>query len=379
MSNSRFDVIIVGLGAMGSSAAFHLASRGARVLGLEKFDIPHTHGSSHGFSRMTRMAYHEHPDYVPLLKSAFTLWHELESLGGQKLIYPVGGLYMGPLAGMLVAGSLKAAREHHLPHEILDRDELRRRYPQFELPDDFVGMLERDAGFILPEKAIATAALLALRHGAELHGREPVMEWTNDGDGVRVTTPRNTYLASKIIFCGGAWTDRLVRDLGIPLNVTRQILAWVWPKTPAMFEPGKLPVWAIDHLDDTIHYGFPMMLDSPGFKLAHHAAGETADPDKVNRDIAPSDEENLRALLKRNIPQADGPLLSARVCLYTNSPDHHFIVGQLPENPRVILAGGFSGHGFKFAPVIGKALSDLATDGKTPLPIEFLSPARYRT
>lgn len=370
------DTIVVGLGAMGAAAAWQLASRGARVLGLEQFDIPHTLGSSHGFSRMTRMAYFEHPDYVPLLRSANRLWQQLEAETGQKLIYMTGGLYLGPAAGELVGGSLTAAKTHALAHELIGQDQLRRRYPQFHLPDDFVGFLDHDAGFILPEKAVAALAGLALRRGAQLHGREPVLDWSADATGVTVTTHRATYRAAKAIICGGPWSEQLLRGIGVPLRVTRQVMGWVWPKRPELFEPPRLPVWAVDHLDGSIHYGFPMWPDSPGFKLCHHAPAQEADPTSVDRQISDGDEQTIRPFLRRFIPDADGPLLSMRVCLYTNSPDGHFVIDRHPEHPQVIFACGFSGHGFKFAPAIGAALADLATAGKTDHRIEFLARQR---
>ena len=373
----RYDVIVIGLGAMGSAACYHLAGRGARVLGLEKFDIPHGNGSSHGFTRMIRMAYREHPDYVPLVKSAFSLWRELEAESGQKLMQVTGGLYMGPIDGIYVGGALASAKKHTLPFELLDRSTIGRRYPQFEVPDNFVGMLEKNAGFIRPEKAVATHAGLALRRGAELHGQEPVIGWSADESGVEVVTERGSYRADQAIFCGGAWTDRLVRDLGIPLRVSRQVLGWVWPKKPEAFEFGRIPVWAIDNLDGSNHYGFPMTADSPGLKVAHNAAGPTTDPDIVGRSPMPGDEETFRGMLQKRIPDADGPLLSLRICLYTNTPDRYFIVDRHPHHSRVVLACGFSGHGFKFATVIGQILADLTTKGKTEHSIDFLGLSRF--
>lgn len=373
----RYDVIVVGLGAMGSAACYHLAGQGARVLGLEKFDIPHANGSSHGFSRMIRMAYREHPDYVPLVKSAFDLWKELEAEGGQKLMHVTGGLYMGPIDGVYVGGALNSARRHALPFELLDRADLGRRYPQFHVPENFVGMLERNAGFILPEKAIATHAILALRRGAQLRGREPVTRWSADDRGVEIVTERGTYRAGQALFCGGAWTDQLVRDLGVPLRVTRQVLGWVWPKTPDAFEFGRIPAWAIDNLDGSSHYGFPMTVDSPGFKVAHNGTGAAADPDRVVRTAMPEDEHTFRGMLRSRIPDADGPVLSLRICLYTNSPDRYFIIDRHPTHSRVVLACGFSGHGFKFATVVGQILSDLITRGKTEHSIGFLGLSRF--
>lgn len=371
-----FDVIVVGVGAMGSSACYQLARRGLSVLGLDRFDIPNALGSSHGQSRMIRLAYYEHPDYVPLLKRAYELWDELESISGEKLLHITGGIYIGPENGELVGGSLRAARQHGLDHELLDHDELRRRFPQFHVPGEWVGLHEPRAGFLRPERVVAAYAQAALRAGAELHGREAVVEWGADAHGVTVQTTRSVYRADHLIFCGGPWSAQLLRDLQVPLVVTRQVMGWVWPKEPELFGLGRLPVWAIDRQDGTLHYGFPMSSDVPGFKVAHHAKGRATEPDLVMRDPLPGDEETFRPVLRQMIPAADGPLLSLKVCLYTNSPDQHFIIDRHPQVERVTLACGFSGHGFKFASVVGEVLADLATNGRTALPARFLSMGR---
>ena len=372
-----FDVIVIGVGAMGSSVCFQLARRGVRVLGLEQFDIPHALGSSHGQSRMIRLAYYEHPDYVPLLKRAYQLWDELESISGQKLLYRTGGVYIGPIDGEVVGGSLHAAREHKLAHELLDHAELGRRFPQFTVPEPWVAVWEPEAGFLTPENVIAAYAEAALRGGAELHGREMVTSWEADAGGVTVRTTRDEYRADKLIFCGGPWTSKLVADLGVRLVVTRQVWGWVWPKKPEFFELGRLPVWAIDHLDGTLHYGFPLLKDVPGFKIGHHGPGRETDPERVARDPQARDEETFRPVLKNMIPAADGALLSMKVCMYTNSPDHHFIIDRHPIHERVTLACGFSGHGFKFASVVGEVLADLAMEGRTRLPAQFLGLGRF--
>ncbi len=372
-----YDVIVVGVGTMGSAACYHLAKQGARVLGLEKFDIPHHQGSSTGFSRAIRCSYHEHPDYVPFVRSAFAMWQDLEAETGQKLMHLTGALYMGPEKGSAVGGALLSARKYQLPFELMNRAELGRKYPQFTVPDDFVGMFEQNAGFILPELGVATHALRALQLGAELHGREGVTSWTADANGVTVVTPRGTYHANQLVFSGGAWTDQLVKDIGVPLRVTRQVLGWVWPKNPAAFGIDRLPVWVIDRLDGSTYYGFPMMPDNPGFKLALHCPSTSADPDTVPRTVQPGDEETFRPCLQKFIPEADGPLLSLRTCLYTYSPDRHFIIDRHPTQARVTLACGFSGHGYKFATAVGQALADLATKGKTAHPIGFLGLSRF--
>jgi sarcosine oxidase len=374
---NKFDVIVVGVGAMGASTCWELARRGVRVLGLEQFDIPHTRGSSHGFSRMIRMAYYEHPDYVPLLRRAYERWEQLEKATGQKLLYITGGLYMGWRESEVIAGSLAAAQQYQLAHELIEHADLKTRYPQFELPADHVGLLEPRAGFLVPERVISAYAEDALASGAEIHGQEAVQSWGPIANRMTVKTNRASYEADQLIFCGGAWTTRLVRDLGIDLVVTRQVMGWVWPKQPSLFEIGTLPVWAIDSPRGSIWYGFPITDEPPGFKIALHARGSVADPDQVNREISPDDEKTFRECLTGYIPRADGPVLSMRTCLYTNSPDSHFIIDRHPRLQRVLLACGFSGHGFKFASVVGEVLADYATRGKTDLPARFLGLSRF--
>ena len=372
-----FDVIVVGVGAMGAATCWQLARRGVRVLGLEQFDIPHAQGSSHGYSRVTRTAYYEHPDYVPLLRRAHALWRELESESGEEILHLVGGLYLGPHDGDLVGGSLRSAREHGLRHEVLPQEEIARRFPHFNLPEDWLGVFENDAGFLLPELAISACVDRALRAGAEIHGHEPVLSWQEDREGVRVTTARGTYCAARVVFTGGAWSSRLVRDLGVELRVTRQVLGWVWPQEPASFRSETFPVWMIDRGGGATYYGFPMQTLSPGLKVALHAPLTPTDPDRVAREVLPGDEETFRPCLRQYLPAADGPLLALRTCLYTNSPDGHFILDRHPRHERVIVAAGFSGHGFKFASVIGEALADLASTGQTALPIGFLRMGRF--
>jgi len=370
-------VIVVGVGGMGSAACYHLAKRGARVLGLEQFNIPHELGSSHGFSRMIRSAYYEHADYVPLLRRAWQLWEDLGRESGRPLLHATGGVYIGPGDSGFIHRSADAARRHGLPHQMLDRQQLAAKCPQFFVPDDYVALHETYAGFIEPERAISAHTSLAMQNGAEIHGNEPVTDWSSDDQGVTVRTARDTYRADQLIFCGGAWSDRLVRDLGVELVVTRQVLGWVQPKRTRLFDMGSFPVWAIDHLDGTIHYGFPILTDSPGLKVAHHRAGPRTTPETVVRHTLPGDEDDFRGVLTKFLPDADGPLLSIRICLYTNSPDGHFIIDRLPKHDRVTIACGFSGHGFKFATVVGEVLADLATTGKTDLPITFLGLNRF--
>lgn len=380
-----FDTIVLGTGAMGSAACFHLARRGVKVLGLEQFGIPHALGSHHGDTRMIRLCYYEHPDYVPLLRRAYALWEELENHSAQRLLHMTGGIYMGPESSEFVNGTVHAAKLHSLEHELIPRQEIARRFPQFHVPDDFVGVWEPNAGFLLPEKVVAAHAVLAMRHGAELHGHEPAIEWKADAGGVTVRTAKDTYSARHLVICGGAWSDQLRMQVSSPLTVTRQVLGWVQPKKPELFAHGVLPVWAIDHVDGTQHYGFPMLEGEafgsarPGFKIAHHWHGPATSADTINRLPQAEDENDFRPTLRAMIPDADGPLLSMAICMYTCSPDSHFIIDTIGAGRNVTYACGFSGHGFKFASVIGEVLADLALEGKTAHPIGFLSPQRFAT
>jgi sarcosine oxidase len=376
-AGQRFDVIVIGVGGMGSSACYHLARRGVRVLGLEQFNIPHSKGSSHGFTRMIRSAYYEHVNYVPLVKRAFELWKQLEDESLTKVLHVTGGLYLGPADGEVVVGSLRASQTHGLAYELFGQRELQSQYPQFHVPQDWMGLYEYQAGFLVPELAISAHVDMAMRHGAQIHGNEPVVRWETSAAGASVTTTKGTYEADELVFCGGAWSDKLITDLGVKLLATRQVLGWVQPVRRDPFLLGVLPVWGIDMGDGSLFYGFPLMADNPGFKVARHAPGTPTDPDTINREPQPGDEKGFRGPLKYFLPDADGPLMSLRICMYTNSPDHHFIIDRHPTRPRVTLACGFSGHGFKFASVIGEALADLAMKQASELPIEFLGMKRF--
>ncbi len=370
--SAGYDVIVIGVGAMGSSACLHLAQRGARVLGLEQFAIPNAFGSSHGESRMIRLCYAEHPDYVPLLRRAYELWAELEDQSGRELLHLTGGLYLGRADRDFVGGALRAAEVHGLPHELLAHHQLAERFPQFRLPADHVGLYEPTAGFLRPQQVIRAQAEAALRHGARLQGHERVLEWQANETGVIVRTDRGSYEADRLVFCGGAWSAALLGEIGVSLVVMRQVIGWVWPRRPQLFEPASFPVWAIENPDSSLHYGFPIIPGGLGLKVAHHFQGEATSPDEIDRGLRAGDEDDFHPALACVLPDADGPLLSMRVCMYTSSPDSHFIIDRHPEHRRVTLAAGFSGHGFKFAAVVGEVLADLTLDGRTDLPVGFL-------
>jgi sarcosine oxidase len=361
----------------------HLAQRGARVLGLEQFDIPHELGSSGGDTRMIRLCYCEHPDYVPLLRRAYAAWDDLGARIGKRIIQRTGVLYIGPEGGELVAGSERAAREHAIEHQMLSRRDMT-RYEMFRIPAHFIAMFEPEGGFVRSTLAITTMAEQALRHGARLHTREAVLDWHADEQGVEVETGRGRYRADRLVLTAGAWTPQLVMHLGVPLQVTRQVLSWIWPEHTGSerFRLGSFPCWGIE--DDApgftgMYYGFPMMRDQLGLKIALHAPGAIVNLQRIDRTPHPQDAESIAPLFGKYLPSARGPVMRQKICLYTMSPDGHFIVDRLPGYDNVVIAAGFSGHGFKFAPVIGEALADLAQYGRSELPIEFLGLKRFGT
>jgi len=373
--NRHFDVIVVGVGTMGAATCYHLAKREHSVLGLEQFDIPHQSGSHHGHSRMIRQSYFEHPNYVPLLRRAYDLWEELEIESGLDIIHLTGGLYLGPPEATILGGSKLAAERHDLPHERLDRAALTKRFPTFQLPDHFEGFYEERAGYVVPERAMEAHATLARRNGAVLNEREGLVEWKSEGEGIRVRTNRGEYAADRLVLTTGAWTSQILDSLAIKLVTTRQLLAWFRPKDALPFEKGRFPCWFIETDSPYGHYGFPIQEEQAGVKIALHRPGKPIDPNELPAaEAAPNGEElaSLRETLEQFLPEAIGPLLATRHCLYTNSPDGHFIIDHHPEYPAVILACGFSGHGFKFATVMGEVIADLTSFGKTNHPIDFL-------
>ena len=367
------DVIVGGLGAHGSAAAYHLASRGASVLGFDRFARGHTLGSSGGLSRIIRLSYYEHPDYVPLLRRAWTLWRELERESGETLLTQTGGLYAGNPEGELVGGALRSARTHELEHEVLDARALRARYPLFEWPDGWQGVVERQAGWLAPERIIETHLRLAEESGATLRFDEPIERWESTPDGVRVTTATGTFEAKQLVIAAGAWVPQLAPSLAPELSVERNVLFWFEP-TAERDAFARLPVYIVQDTD-RIFYGFPYV-GGQGLKVAGLHFGDKADPDKLDRAASARDEERVRSWLRRRMPLANGPKRDAKVCMYTNTHDANFILDRLAGHPNVVVASACSGHGFKFSSVIGEILADLVIDGETRHSISFLSADR---
>ena len=375
-SEPRFDVIVIGIGGMGSATAYHLARRGKSVLGLERFDIPNDQGSSHGVTRIIRLAYYEDPSYVPLLRRSYELWRELQRLAGEQLLYLTGSIDAGPPDSAVFQGSLLSAQLHNLPHEILTSDELTRRFPGYQLPDSTVALLQPEGGFLLPERCIVAHVVAAQALGAEIHGRERVLEWESGSDFVRVRTDRGSYLAKRVVISAGAWAGSLVDGLSRNAIPERQVLAWLQPTRPELFTTERFPVFNL-LVDEGRYYGFPIF-GVPGFKLGrYHHLNEEVDPDEIDRETHPRDEKILRDFAERYFPDGAGPTMALKTCMFTNSPDEHFILDVYPKDPRVSIAAGFSGHGFKFCSVVGEIMADLAERGETHHDINLFRLSRF--
>ena len=360
-----YDVIVVGVGGMGSAACYHLAKRGSRVLGLERFDVPHSFGSSHGTTRIMRLAYFESPAYVPFVRRALELWKETEKAYGEQIYFRTGGIDAAREDNAVFRGSLESCRAHDLPHKVLTADEANRRFPGYRLPDGHLAVFQPDGGFIASERAILAHVTLAQAAGAEIHCREKMIDWQPvAGGGVRVRTDRATYEAGRLIVAAGAWIGELVPDLALISVPERQVLGWFQPAEPKHFRPDEFPVLVLI-VDEGFFYATPIW-GVPGLKIGrYHHRNERGPADSLSREVDAADEAPLRHAAARYFNGADGPLMALKTCLFTITPDEHFIIDTLPGQPEVIVASPCSGHGFKFSSVIGEILADLARDGKT--------------
>ncbi|MDE3200911.1 MAG: N-methyl-L-tryptophan oxidase [Acidobacteriota bacterium] len=374
-----YDVIILGLGAMGSATAMHLAERGVRVLGLEQFTSPHDLGSSHGGSRMIRQAYFESANYIPLVLRAYELWRRLERDTNTSLLHITGGLNIGAQDGELVQRTIAASEQHSIPFEVLDAAAIRKRFPAFAPLAGDAAVHETHAGYLLPEACIHAHLQRAAHASAELKFDEKVLTWTADENGIEVQTSRGFYSAGHLVIAAGPWAKEALHDV-VPLRVTRQVMAWIQPVGGVTaFLPEKFPVYLSESSDGAFHgYGFPA-LDGPqgGVKAAIHGSETECTPETIDRGVHAADFERIVAGLKARLPSLDGTLVRAKTCLYTMTPDEHFVIGAHPTHEHCSIACGFSGHGFKFASVVGEILADLATKGKTTHPIAQFSPLRF--
>ncbi len=376
-------VIVLGLGAMGSAAAAEMARRGHHVRGFDRFTPPHRQGSSHGQTRIIRQSYWEDTRYVPLLLRAYELWRRLEADTGKELLRLTGGLMIGPSAGALVYGSRRSAEMFGLPHEVLETAELRRRYPMFAVEEGTVALWEANAGYLRPEECVRQQLVLAESSGATLHFNEEVLRWkaTREG-GVMVETANARYEADRLLITAGPWAPEVLKAMGLPLYVTRQVLYWIKPsERPEMFREDQLPIFLREaQPGEPVLYGFPSIHDDAapvGVKVALHGSREVCTPETVRREVSEEDRASIRSRLSASMPLLCGQITYAETCLYTMTPDENFVIDHQSECPEVTVAAGFSGHGFKFASVIGEILADLATDRTVPYDLALFRAARF--
>jgi sarcosine oxidase len=375
----EYDVIVLGLGAMGSAAAQQLAQGQEQVLGIEQFVPPHDQGSSHGGTRMIRQAYWESPAYLPLVLRAYELWEKLERDAGAKLLQITGGLILGSSDSQLVTGGIAAADQHSIKYAVLGPRQIRERFPAITPLANDVAVYEELAGYLLTEECIRAQLRLAAQSGAELHFEERVLGWSADSGGITVSTDRRVYEAERLVITAGPWANEALKGL-FPLNVTRQVMTWIDPVGGVEpFLPDRFPVFLCDSADNGFPgYGFPAVDGANGgVKAAIHGSDVVCTPETVDREVHMSDLAEVIRNLRPRFPALAGQILKATTCLYTMTPDEHFIIGLHPQFPSVSIACGFSGHGFKFAPVVGEILAQLATTGRSSHPIEIFSPRRF--
>ncbi len=372
----HFDIIVAGVGGMGSAAAFELARRGFRVLGLEQFKAVHEFGSSHGQTRIIRTAYYEHPGYVPLVRRAFERWYDLEQISGRKLLTQCGCLTIGNSESEIIQGVRRSAIEHGLAIDQLGNKELQCRFPPFHFDGDFGAVLEHEAGFLYVEECVRSHIETAVRFGAELRFNESVKNWQASNSHIEVTTEQNRYSADRLIVTVGPWASHILGSWGQRLTVMRQTPHWFKTLNDQRFRRDRFPLYIAD-VAEGCFYGFPV-IDSFGHKVArHYGADEQADVNSINRETDSADERAIREFLAKHLPDANGPMTRGQTCIYTLTPDRHFILDRHPEFDRVTIAAGFSGHGFKFAPVVGEILADLALNGRTAHSIEMFRVDRF--
>lgn len=371
-----FDIMVAGLGANGSSALYHLSKTHKKIIGIDRFQPPHNHGSSHGESRIIRQAYYEDPQYVPLLMAAYQLWTEIEKTSGKTLFKRTGGLMLGNKDATVVKGSLLSAETHGIPYEYLEAAALQKRFPAFRPSPDTVGILEKEAGILFPEDCIATWLENASKAGAVIHYNETILDIHPGADKIEVTTTLGKYIVEKLILAAGAWTNHILPGPPLPVTIARQALHWFKdssPKTPSRFHPRHMPVYIWEYAQDKMFYGFPDL--GTGIKIAWHHQGRSIKPDELTQEVSP---EEIKAIKETTAKYLDiDPVYNrSAVCMYTNTPDGHFIIDFHPEYRNIIVASPCSGHGFKFSSLTGKILSDMATDMNTGFDLSFFSITR---
>ncbi|MBI3326745.1 MAG: N-methyl-L-tryptophan oxidase [Nitrospinae bacterium] len=374
---AHYDAIVLGVGGMGSAALYHLARRGLRVLGIERYNIPNEMGSSHGLTRIIRLAYYEHPSYVPLLRRAYELWRHLEHTVQERLLVITGSIDASGEGGPVFEGSRASCEIHHLPYEVLTSRELTERFPGYRLPEGIVALYQPEGGFLLPERCIVAHVMAAQEAGAEVHGREEVLGCEPSAGGVEVRTDLGRHSADKLVICAGAWAARLLPALLKLAIPERQVLGWFQPLRPDLFTLPVFPVFNIA-VEEGRFYGFPVY-GIPGFKVGrYHHLSQQVDPDAMDREVHREDEHVLRTFTRQYFPDAAGPTMSLMTCMFTNTPDEHFILDLHPDLPQVCIAAGFSGHGFKFCTVVGEIMADLVQEGRSRHNLELFRFPRFQ-
>ncbi len=368
----HYDVIVAGLGAMGSSAAYQLARRGLSVLGLDQYHPPHTRGSTHGRTRIIREAYFEDPLYVPLVQRSYELWFELAKRVSTEIIRTTGGLMLGPEHGAVIVGSQASAEANNITHQLLDSAAISRRFPGLTPPPDFVGLWEERAGLLFAETIVSTHLELALESGADLRLGCPLLGWNDEGNSVLARTGLGDFRSTSLVLTAGPWMSRLLPGLDHLFTVERQVSHWFEP-VPEM---AQWPVTLWEHYPGGLFFTLPDEVD--GLKAGVHHEGETVDPDRVDRQTSKNEEEVVRGLLARFMPAANSRLLKSAVCLYTNTPDHHFLLDRHPDSRQVIVVSPCSGHGFKFASVVGEITAELVSQGETRFDISHFGFERLK-
>ncbi len=376
--NKNFDVIVLGLGAHGSSAIFHLSKNNLKVCGIDRFTPPHVFGSSHGQSRIIRQAYHESPMYVPLVKKAYKLWDELEQISGKQLLLKTSGIILGDNAGaMIVKGAILSAETHNVPYEYLHSNEIKERFPALKPTEDTVAVVEQSAGILFPEECIKTNLHLAANNGAELLYNEVVMSIVSTNDTIEIVTDKDSYQTKKLIVSAGAWLNDLLPELHLPVNIKRQVLFWFKNTSEELqqfISADKLPIYIWEYTHGRIFYGFPDL--GNGIKIAPHHEGQPLHPDLLSKEVSEEEINQMKNIIDEYF-NVNTVFNYSDVCMYTNTPDEHFIIDHHPSNNNIIIASPCSGHGFKFSSAIGKILSDMATGKALDFDISPFSIKRF--
>jgi len=370
-----YDAIVLGTGGVGSAAMYHLARLGARVLGIDQFSVAHDQGSSHGRSRVIRLSYFEHPDYVPLLLRAYELWEELEALSGQQLYREVGLLQIGPSDGIVIPGVRRSAKQHGLQLETISSTQLQSRFPGFVVPDFMEAIFEKRAGILAVEQCVRSHVRLAIEHGAEHRTGELVVNWKGEAKQVLVKTNKGEYIASSLVITPGAWASSQLDELRLPLKVLKKTMFWFQTST-GNYEPSLGSPAFLYELPEGIFYGFPK--DDWGVKVAEHSGGQVvSDPDILSRNSEPNEFEPVRGFVQKHLPAVGKECTKQEVCMYTMSPDENFIVDRYPQTENVVFAAALSGHGFKFTSVLGEILASISMKESARKIPSFLSLERF--